>query len=374
VSVDKEHVMTVSGPVSPKDLGITLTHEHCLIDLRSYWNSPQEATRRAFAEAPVALGNIGRSRRNPFLNRDNLILSDAEVAAQELMEFRKLGGQTVVDLTLPDIGRDPTALLGLAKVTGLNIVAGCGHYIQISHPQSIAAESIESISERLLMEIREGIGDTRIQAGVLGEIGTSCPIHPDEEKVLRAAARAHKATGIAIAVHLSPAPTLDQWMGPAALDILEREGVDPRRVLLCHLDNMLAPGEDFRKALKLHSDLAERGCFLGYDGCGKEHYFPSGSRAAFPSFWCPHDRERAVAATSLLESGFGAQLLLSHDICFKIELTQYGGFGYGHVLRTFACNLQDYGIREHEIEKLLTDNPRRWLTPGCWSADRICAS
>jgi phosphotriesterase-related protein len=363
VSVDKEHVMTVSGPVLPRDMGITLTHEHCLIDLRSYWKDSQEATRRAFAEEPVELGNIGRSRRNPFLNRDNLILSDADVAARELMEFRKLGGQTVVDLTLPDIGRDPTALLGLSKVTGLNIVAGCGHYIQISHPRSIAVESIESIAERLLIEIREGIGDTRIKAGVLGEIGTSCPIHPDEEKVLRAAARAHKATGVAIAVHLSPAPTLDQWMGPVALDILESEGVDPRRILLCHLDNMLAPGEDFGKALTLHFDLAERGCFLGYDGCGKEHYFPSGSRAQFPSFWCPHDRERAVAAASLLERGFEKQLLLSHDVCFKIELTQYGGFGYGHVLRTFVCNLKDYGVREDEIDQLLTDNPRIWLTP-----------
>ena len=357
-------VNSVAGPISPADLGITLTHEHCLIDLRPYWRVPQEVTRHEFAEAPVEITNIGQSRRNPLLNRDNLVLSDTELAARELVEFRKLGGSSVVDLTLPDIGRDPSALLALSKLTGLNIVAGCGHYIQISHPQTLADESIDSIAERFLREVREGIGDTDIRAGVLGEIGTSYPIHKDEERVLRAAASVHKKTGVAIAVHLSPAPRVDGWMGPAVLDILESEGVDPRRVLLCHLDNMLNPGDDFSTVLKLHFDLAKRGCFIGYDGCGKEHYFPSGSRAAFPSFWCPHDRERAKAASLLHEAGFGSQLLLSHDVCFKIELTRYGGFGYGHILRTFTSNLKDYGIGSQEISRMMVENPRKWLTPG----------
>jgi phosphotriesterase-related protein len=280
------------------------------------------------------------------------------------MEFRKLGGGTVVDLTLPDIGRDPSALLALSKITGLNIVAGCGHYIQISHPATVAAEPVDSIAERFRTEIQEGIGETNIRAGVLGEIGTSCPIHKDEEKVLRATARAHIETGMAIAVHLSPAPRVDQWMGHTVLDILESEGVNPGRVLLCHLDNMLGPGDEFLKALELHFSLAKRGAFIGYDGCGKEHYFPSGSRAAFPSFWCPHDRERAKASAVLLEAGFGGQLLLSHDVCFKVELTRYGGFGYGHILRTFVSNLNDYGVGSDEIHKILVENTRNWLTPG----------
>ena len=356
-------VTTVCGPISPEKLGITLTHEHCLIDLRPYWRAPEEAALRKAAVAAVKISTIGQSRRNPLGNRDNLVLSDAELATKELLEFRALGGGSVVDLTQADIGRDAKALRELSRTTGLNIVAGCGHYIQISHPQELAKESIDSIEDRLLHEVQIGIGDTEICAGVLGEIGTSCPIHKDEEKVLRAAGRVHKKTGVAIAVHLSPARRLDQWMGPVVLDILESEGVNPARVLLCHLDNMLAPGADFFPAVKHHRDLAERGCFIGYDGCGKEHYFPSGSRAAFPSFWCPHDRERAKAASLLYEAGFGGQLLLSHDVCFKIELTRYGGFGYGHILRTFRSNLQDYDIGIDEINNFMTANPRRWLTP-----------
>lgn len=360
----KNSITTVAGSISADQLGITLTHEHCLIDLRPYWRAPEDAAHRKFAEAGVKITTIGQSRRNPLGNRDNLVLSDTELAIKELREFRALGGTSVVDLTLPDIGRDAGALLALAQATGLNIIAGCGHYIQISHPSKLAQEPIDSIEERLLGEITQGIGSTKIRAGVLGEIGTSCPIHKDEKKVLRAAAHVHKKTGVAIAVHLSPAPQLNQWMGPAVLDILESEGVNPSRVLLCHLDNMLAPGDDFFRAVSLHRDLAKRGCFLGYDGCGKEHYFPSGSRAAFPSFWCPHDRERAKAASLLYQAGFGSQLLLSHDVCFKIELIRYGGFGYGHILRTFQSNLQDYGLGIEEIDKIMTKNPRRWLTPA----------
>lgn len=360
----RSSVTTVAGPISPDKLGITLTHEHCLIDLRSYWRAPEEAARRKAAEAALKISTIGQSRRNPLGNRDNLVLSDAELATKELLEFRALGGASVVDLTLADIGRDAEALLALARATGLNIIAGCGHYIQISHPRELAEEPLDSIEERLLGEVQKGIGNTDIRAGVLGEIGTSVPIHKDEEKVLRAAARVHRKTGVAIAVHLSPAPRLNQWMGPVVLDIVESEGVSPSRVLLCHLDNMLAPGDDFFSAVNLHRDLAKRGCFLGYDGCGKEHYFPSGSRAAFPSFWCPHDRERAKAASLLYQAGFGRQLLLSHDVCFKIELIRYGGFGYGHILRTFRSNLQDYGLGLGEIENMITQNPRRWLTPA----------
>jgi phosphotriesterase-related protein len=364
VSSSSESVTTVLGSVSVTDLGVTLTHEHCLIDLRPYCSIPSEVARRAIAESPIDITNIGLSRRNPFLKLDNLLQADPDVAASELMEFRKLGGGTVVDLTLPDIGRDAEALKIISRVTGLHIIAGCGHYIQIAHPSSLQDEPVESITERLLKELQEGIDDTEVRPGIIGEIGTSCPIHKNEEKVLRAAGRAHKATGVAIAIHLSPAPRVDGWMGHEVLNILESEGVSLNRVLLSHLDNMLEPGGAFEKALAHHRALSRRGCFIGYDGCGKDHYFPTGSRAAFPSFWCPSDRERAKAVASLIDSGAESQLLLSHDVCFKVELTRYGGFGYGHILRTFSNNLRDYGVGSTQIHRLLVENPARLLIPG----------
>jgi phosphotriesterase-related protein len=357
-------VQSVLGPVSGADLGITLTHEHCLIDLRTYWNPPNEIDRRTLAEADVTLETIGASRRNPFLCSDNLVLDDFAAAAEELREFAELGGRTVVDLTPPDIGRDAAALERLARRTGLNIVCGCGHYIAISHPASVADEGADEIAERLVTELTVGIVGTGVRAGVIGEVGTSNPMDPAEEKVLRAAARAHRATGAPIAVHLSPPPRNSYWLGHEVLDILESEDVEPGRVLLCHLDNVLEPGEAFGRAVGYHDELARRGCFIGYDGCGKEHYFPSGSAASYPSFWCPHDRERACAAAMLIERGHGERLLVSHDVCFRIELVRHGGFGYGHILRTFVENLRDYGVDRRQVETLLVENPRRFLAPG----------
>jgi phosphotriesterase-related protein len=355
--------MTVLGPVAADDLGVTLTHEHCLVDLRTYWAEPAEVARRAAAEARLTLETVGASRRNPLFSRDNLVLDVVGEAVAELAEFRALGGTTVVDVTPADIGRDVLALQAIARRTGLNVVAGCGHYIQISHPPGVADEDVDSIAERIAGELRDGVDETGVRAGVIGEVGTSNPLHPDEEKVLRAAGRAHGVTGAPIVVHLSPPGHGASWLAHEVLDVLESEGVPPGRVLLSHMDNVLAPGDDFGRAVAYHAELARRGAFVGYDGCGKEHYFPSGSRAAYPSFWCPSDRERARAAALLVEQGLGGQLLLSHDVCFKIELVRYGGFGYGHIPRTFAANLADYGVGREELERILVDNPRRFLAP-----------
>src|SRR2546430_4215065 len=153
-------VSTVLGPVPIRELGITLTHEHCLIDLRAYWNPPREASRRAEAESSIVMSSIGASRRNPFLVQDNLVIDDLEVQIRELTEFYRLGGGTVVDLTPPDIGRDPLALQIIAREVGIHIIAGCGHYIAISHPDTLHSEGIESIAERLTKEIRVGIDET----------------------------------------------------------------------------------------------------------------------------------------------------------------------------------------------------------------------
>ena len=147
-------------------------------------------------------------------------------------------------------------------------------------------------------------------------------------------------------------------MGEEILTILESEGADLGRVLLCHLDNALAPDVEFQTAINYHEKLAKRGCFIGYDGCGKEHYFPSGSKASYPSFWCPSDRERARATARLVEAGFADRLLISHDICFKVELVKFGGFGYGHILRTFNRNMIEYGLAKEDIAQILVRNPQ----------------
>ena len=348
--------MTVLGPVSADELGPTLTHEHLVVDLTCYWRPPEDASRRAIAEAPFDMSMIGIVKRDPFFVRDNNILDDVDVAIEEAMEFKNLGGGTIVDVTLADIGRDPLALQQIARSAGLNVIAGCGHYVHLAHPASVGDEPAGMIAERMITDLTDGIDGTGVRAGVIGEIGTSDPLHPREQKVLRAAAQAQHSTGYAITVHVAPAAR----KGHEVLDVLESEGTDLQRVVMGHLDlNLGHLDAEFDEIVAYHSSLADRGCFIQYDTCGVELYVPSGGLG--PSFWLPSDLTRLRAITRLLEADHGDRLLLSQDVCTKKDLVRYGGFGYGHILRNFVHNLQEVGVARSEIDQILVDNPKRML-------------
>ena len=357
---NKAPVMTVLGPVPAGELGVVLPHEHLLIDTTScYWQPPADATQRALGESPVEITKLGLLRRNLFALRDNLVLPDVELAIAEAMDFRELGGGTVVDVTLPDIGRDPTALQAISRRTGLHIVMGCGHYIHLAHPPGLDEEPLEAIAERLIEELTEGAGETGVRPGIIGEIGTWHPLHPTEDKVLRAAARAQKATGVPLTVHLHVAAR----KGHDILTMLEQEGVDLSRVVLGHLD--IAFGHldtDYDEVLDYHRSLAARGCYAEYDTCGAEVYAPGGGDV--PPFWTALDLTRARAIVRLFEEGFGDRILISHDVFTKVQLLRYGGFGYGHILRDFQYRLREVGLGDAEVRQLLEDNPQRMLTPS----------
>ena len=357
MSAGEKMVQTVTGPVPLADLGTVLCHEHVFIDLTSH----QQSTGLVDAGDGFGWQAVGALRRNPFETVENLLLNDLEAAIGEVGKYRDLGGNTIVDLTPPDIGRDVASLRAVAEATGLNVICGSGHYIFLAHPAGLATSSVSAITDELVAELQEGIDGTGIRSGVIGEVGTSNPIHPAEEKVLKAAARAHRQAAVPIVVHLSPPPRGGSWKGGEVLDILAAEGADLGHVLLSHIDNMLVPGPGLETALEEQRQLLERGCYLGYDGFGKEHYFPSGSTTPYPSFWCPSDQIRAQAIAQL---GIPDRLIVSHDVCFRVELTRYGGFGYSYLLRTVPNILGDHGITGEQLRHWLVDNPARLFGVG----------
>lgn len=348
--------MTVLGPVPADELGPVLPHEHLLIDTRCYWQPPVGASRRRIAEGPVEISNLGFLRRNLYFVRDNLVLDDVELAIAEASEFRALGGGTIVDLSLPDIGRDPDGLQAIARATGLNVVMGCGHYVHVAHPDSLRDETVESIAERLVGEIESGVGETGVRPGIIGEIGTWYPLHPNEEKVLRAAARAQAATGLALTIHVHIAARKAEKLLP----ILEEEDCDLTRVVLGHLD--IAFGHldtDYDEVLDYHRSLADRGCFIEYDTVGAEVFAPASP--VTPPFWTPSDLTRARAIAQLIADGYGDRILISHDVFTKCQLRRYGGFGYAHILCDFQHRLREVGVTDEDVRRLILDNPRRML-------------
>ena len=336
-------IMTVNGVIGRADLGVTTPHEHALIDISNQYPGERSPRNPGWTEK-VSRQHYELLMKDPYALCDNLRLDDRETAVAEVKRFADAGGKTFVDVTTPCIGRDAKFLKRLADETGLNVVAACGFYTADAHRKRVASMSAEEIADEFTRELDEGIDDTGIRAGIIGEIGTSQTLYDEEVKVLRAAAMAHSRTGAPVMVHLNP------WAKHAleVIDILEAGEVAPERICLCHLD-VLLDLDDMRAVLK-------RGAMVEFDNFGKE--FTSGS--AYGRF--PSDAERLQILYRLADEGFAPRLLASCDVCLKNLLTIHGGPGYAHVIGKMAALIRERrNDAEDLLRALLVDNPARYL-------------
>jgi phosphotriesterase-related protein len=337
-------VQTVLGRVAAEDVGIALPHEHLLIDFKVMFVEPAAASDQGRAWEPVSLANLGWVRQNFNSNLDNLRLTDEQVAADEILLFKHAGGRTVIDPTPKTLARDPLALARIARSTGLNVVMGAGYYVAASHPDDMDRRTAEELAREMIADVTTGVGDTGIRSGVIGEIGCTWPWTDNEQKVLRGAIAAQKATGAPLMVHPGRNPR-------APMDIAEfiqREGGDLRRTIMCHICRTIVD-------IKAVIDLARTGIWLEYDLFGLENsYYPYQ-----PSFDMPNDGGRMAHVLALIEAGFQDQLLLSHDIAYKTSLVKYGGYGYHHLLLNVVPRLRMKGLDDAGLKRLLVENPTR---------------
>jgi phosphotriesterase-related protein len=340
--VNSGMVRTVLGPIPVEAMGVTLMHEHILLDTSSWWKRPCCASDIGFAERPLDISMIGDLRMNPFLNRDNCGLLDAKVAIEELGHFVEYGGRTVVDPTNLGIGRDPSALQRVSRRTGLHIVMGAGFYLEASHPPYVKAMSVETIASAIAADCGVTDDDPEVCAGIIGEIGVSKDFTPAEEMVLRGAARAQKMSGTPLSIHL---PGWER-LAHRVLDVVESEGADLRHTVLCHMNPSLHDHEYQRS-------LADRGAFLEYDMIGMDFFYADQQAQS------PCDEENAIAICKLVEDGYLNSVLMSQDVFLKMMLTRYGGFGYGYILKHFVPRLKRHGLSQASIDNILIDNPRR---------------
>ena len=353
---------TVLGDVEPAALGHTQPHEHVLSDMSAIiqpWglqpvaghDGPSQelpASVRARVAEPVRLDNYDWIRRT-VLNLDNLRLLSEQDATEELTLYRAAGGGAVVDSSPVGLGRDPLGLARVSRASGVHIVMGSGYYCRDYHPAGLADACEEAISAEIITDIRDGVGDTGVRAGLIGEIGLSWPVHPAEEKVLRAACRAQVATGAALQIHPGRHPEAPLRAMRTVLDA----GGDPARVIMSHLDRTLwGPGHLL--------ELAGTGCYLELDLFGQEssHY------AFNPDARRPNDRTRVEWLQTLIEAGYGERLLVAQDICQKVYLRRYGGPGYTHILDSVLPLMRRMGMSETEIITVTVANAATVLAMG----------
>ncbi len=310
------HVQTVLGPIDPADLGWVLPHEHTAIAL---WHIPN---RWDYWE----------------LRRDEPLI------CEELGGFRTAGGGAIVDLTLEGVGRDPEWLARVSRATDLHVVMGSGWYRDAYYPAETLVDrrSVAALADLIVRDATSGVGETGIRAGIIGEIGTDKPwLSAREERVHRAAARAARATGLAITTH-----AVQSTVGLDQLDVFEAEGADLSRVVIGHADSY--PSLDY------HLAIVERGATVEFDFLGMA--FTPLER---------HGEGRIVdSIRELLGRGHVERILLSQDVCHDSQLRRYGGNGYTYLADAFLPRLREAGVSDAEIRTITVDNPRRLLTIG----------
>ena len=342
-------VQTVLGPIGPESLGITIMHEHLLIDLRCYFQEPAEASERAWVQAPITMDRLGGLGRRWYYNHATLMLLDTDAAIAEASAYKHAGGSSLVDATSIGIARDPLALARISRATGLNIVMGGGYYVRRSHPPDMDDRSEDSIADEIVRDITVGVGETGVRAGIIGELGNDYPLSENEKKVLRASAQAQADTGAPITIH----PGLDDHSPHEILDVLVKAGADPRRVVMGHLGQTI---ED-RGALK---SLAESGCLLEYDQIGSFEDTSLGD-VGYQDFVIS-DAQEIGFLEFLTAEGHLNQLLVSHDVCFGTHHARNGGKGFAHILENIVPRMKRRGFSQEQIDALLVDNPKRALT------------
>ena len=185
----------------------------------------------------------------------------------------------------------------------------------------------------MIKEIVNGIDETWVKAGIIGEIGTSRDGFTDEEKkVFLAAARAHAETGTPITTHT----TLGK-LGLKQIALFEKNAVDLERVIIGHLD--------LNSDMDYYLRILDKGCYIGFDTIGKNNYQPDGIGAD--------------SLYKLMEKGYGDRVVLSLDITRKSHLKRYGGYGHSYIVESFIPMLLKTGVSQKNIDMMLIENPKR---------------
>jgi len=302
-------VHSVTGPLAPQDLGLTLAHEHLF---SIFGAEPTDAPE--YDQARV-LATVG-----PYLRY-----------------LRALGCRTVVDATAMRFGRQPQLLRALSRASGLKILTNTGAYGAADDryvPDAVRTASAESIAARWIAEAGDGIDGTGIRPGFI-KIGVDAgPLSALDRRLVEAGALTHRATGLTIAVHTGDNPVAAR----AQLDVLHAQGVDPSAWIWIHAS---ASSDD-----QSLWDVAGRGGWLGLDGLRAETY----------------DRHLALVLDGC-RRGLGHRLLLSHD---GNSWPMPGRLPrpYDLLLTTFRRRLVSEGLSEATVQALLIDNPRAAFAGG----------
>ena len=310
----KGMIRTVLGDIPAEPWGITNAHAH-LVGKADTTKPPFDSTDQA--ELVMTLND----------------------SLPELQEFGDAGGFCLVELTPMGLGRDPEALVRASEETGVHVVMGTGIYHEPFHPDVIAGLDDVAIAEFLVKEITEGVGDTGIRAGIIGEQGTyTGPMTDREAVVFRASAMAAVETGVAVTTHTHLGRNaLDQ------IDVLTSQGLDPDRIVIGHLD-------DTEPDLDLIREIINRGAWAQFDTIGYEYYTET------LGVQMTTDVVRAGKLRQLAEEELTDHVILGSDFGMQRHLQSRGGPGLVVMAEGFWTTAIDEGVPTEVLEQCMITN------------------
>lgn len=324
-------IRTLNGDIEPEKLGFTYSHEH-IVCRPPYWLEKGE---------------------------NDLLLDDKEKSIKDVEDFKRHGGQAIVDATAVDYGRDVQAVKEIADDLNIHIIGTAGFNKSFlwraqvknelkpiigsydTYEEWIENASINQLAEFVINEVEDGLEGTSFRAGQV-KFGTGYnSINPLEEKTLRAVARAHHETKAPIHSH-----TESGTMALEQLELLKSENVNLEFVSIGHMDRNPDP--------YYHEQIAKTGAFLCFDGIGKVKYGPESTRIH--------------CILELVKKGYEDQILVSGDTARKSYYKHYDyGLGLEYIIAKWVPRFIDEANQrgfdgERLIQKFFVENPARFLS------------
>lgn len=304
------HVVTVSGPLLARGLGIVDAHDHL------------------FVASPALPGAE---------------IDDPVRVIEEVREARGSGIKTIVELTPIGLGRRPDLMRRVSAETGVAVIAATGYHRDAHYPAGhwVLDATSELLASRIVADLTEGMhpldweddaAPDAARAGVIKAGASYQRITPSERRRLEAAAVGSVAAGVAIVVH-----TEIGTCGHEIVDVLEAAGATTDRILLAHMDR--------NPDLELHAEIAARGVTLLYDTIGRIKYRP--------------DSVLLDLVEGMIAAGHGTRIALGLDLGVRDYFRAFGGGpGMRTLMTSFVPRLRRR-IGDEGTEAILVDNPAR---------------
>ncbi|XP_055847833.1 phosphotriesterase-related protein-like [Episyrphus balteatus] len=344
-------VQTVLGPISPNLLGRTLTHEHFELNFEKFYCEPPSEYKEIF-EKKISLETSGFVRQYPYSSKENLKFYDdaTRTAVKKDVElYKKFGGGSIVENSCHGLIRNLELMVDIQKTTGVNIIAGTGHYVNNLQTPGHLAMTVEEMTDLYSKEIITGIDVPNVgpvKCGFIGEVGSVYPIHDFEKRAIRATGEIQEVLGCGVSFH----PGRDSKAPFEIVRMYLEAGGKPEKCVMSHLERTIMDMDQL-------FEFAALGTYMQYDLFGVEcSFYQLNASVDMPS-----DAQRINNLMLLIEDGWVDKIQMSHDIHTKHRLTSYGGHGYHHIHMNILPRLFAKGLTIDQVEQMTVTNPAKWL-------------